>query len=133
MTPERRLDRARDRLREARIQLDNDLYDVACNRAYYAAFEAALSILTAQGLSLPKTHSGVNSQFHQRIVKTGLIDQDIGASLSKIEYKRLMADYMDEAVDVGGAGEAVEMATKFVAAVESKLEQMIAGRKEGQE
>ena len=124
MTPERRIDRAKERLREARIQLDNDLYDVACNRAYYAAFEAAQSILTAQGFSVPKTHSGLNSQFHQRVIKTGLIDQDIGASLSKIEYKRRMADYMDEAADVDGAREAVEMATKFVAAVESKLEQM---------
>lgn len=129
MTPEQRLGRARDRLREARIQLDNDLYDVACNRAYYAVFEAAQSILAAQGFSRPRTHSGLNSQFHQRIVKSGLIDQDIGASLSKIEYKRLMADYMDEAVDVGGAREAVEMATKFVAAIELKLEQRIATRK----
>lgn len=129
MTPERRLDRARDRLREARIQLDNDLYDVACNRAYYAVFEAAQSILTAQGFTLPRTHSGLNAQFHQRIVKTGLIDQDIGASLSKIEYKRLMADYLDEAVDVSGVREAVEMAMKFVAAIESKLGQMIASRK----
>ena len=124
MTPERRIDRAKERLREARIQLDNDLYDVACNRAYYAAFEAAQSILTTQGFSAPKTHSGLNSQFHQRVIKTGLIDQDTGASLSKIEYKRRMADYMDEAADVDGAREAVEMATKFVAAVEAKLKQM---------
>lgn len=130
MTPERRMGRARNRLRQALHNMDDNEFDSACNRAYYAAFEAAKAVLAALGVPEPKTHRGLNNQFHHHVVSTGLIDEDTGASLSKIEDKRLLADYVEDVIPEDKAREAVDMAKEFVEAIESKLALIIANKKE---
>ena len=110
--------------------LDNGFYRGACNRAYYATFEAARNALSALSIPVPKTHQGLNAEFHRHIVKTGLTDSDMGQLLSRIERARLVADYTNKPVNAAMANEVFNMAEEFVSTLESRIVQIIAGSKQ---
>ena len=81
----------------AKLLLDAGDADGACNRAYYAMFDAARAALLASGAPVPaeiaKTHSGLISAFSLHLVKTGRVPVEFGKSLNKAEELRLIADY----------------------------------------
>jgi uncharacterized protein (UPF0332 family) len=56
------LENAREMLEVAELNLGNDYYGSACNRAYYAIFYAANALLFAKGMSFGK-HSAIISAF----------------------------------------------------------------------
>ena len=121
MTPEQYLKRAHQRLHATHVLLEDGAFEDACNRAYYAAFEAARAALAAVGQPIPKTHRGLNSQFHEHVIRTNpqYIGEHIGQSLSKLEDIRLMADYMDKSPHSEQAQDAFNMAKAFVNAIQS--------------
>ncbi|WP_422880267.1 HEPN domain-containing protein [Moorella sulfitireducens] len=53
------------------------------NRLYYACFYAVFAILLAKGYSSAK-HSGIRSLFHQKIVKTGLVNPSTGTLYNRL-------------------------------------------------
>ena len=119
--------KAREALAEALVLLKNGYSRGVCNRAYYAVFEAAHAMLSAQNIPRPKSHSGLNTQFNQHIVKTGLIDVETGRILSEIENARLIADYTGKSISEHQASETADMAERFVSVVESRLEKIMSG------
>jgi uncharacterized protein (UPF0332 family) len=102
----------------ARILLDAGDVDGACNRAYYAMFDAARAALLACGVNEStvntKTHSGLISKFSLELVKSGQVSVELGKSLNKVEDLRLMADYKGDAVLEEDASWAVNQAEIFV-------------------
>lgn len=90
----------------------------ACNRAYYAMFDAARAALLASKLSddvlTIKTHSGLISSFSMKLVKTGLVEIELGKVLNKVEDLRLIADYKGDPVEKEDAEWAVLQASIFV-------------------
>lgn len=64
------LRKAQDSLRAARLLADQQLYDFAVSRAYYAMFYVAQAFLLGEGLSFSK-HSAVIAAFGQQFAKTG--------------------------------------------------------------
>lgn len=121
MTPEQYLKRAHQRLHATHVLLEDGAFEDACNRAYYAVFEATRAALAAVGQPVPKTHRGLNTQFHEHVVRAYRenIRDDIGQSLSKLEDIRLMADYMDKPPHPEQARDAFNMAKAFVNAIQS--------------
>ncbi len=69
----------------------------ACNRAYYAVFDAARAALLTSGApvssEIGKTHSGLIHAFSQHLVKTGLVPKELGQSFARAHELRLIADY----------------------------------------
>ena len=63
---------------------DNDS-DGACNRAYYAMFDAARAALIASKAPVPpeiaKTHSGLIAAFSLHLMKPGLFPVELGRAL----------------------------------------------------
>jgi uncharacterized protein (UPF0332 family) len=61
----------------AQLLLNAGDFDGACNRAYYAMFDAARAALLASGAKvepgIAKTHSGLISAFSLHLVKTGRV------------------------------------------------------------
>jgi uncharacterized protein (UPF0332 family) len=95
--------------------------DDAASRAYYAAFHAATALLVHEGLDFSK-HSSVISAIHQRFVKPGRLDKDLGKSLNWLFDLRSIGDYGEvQHVPLKQADEAVVTAERFVAAVEKLL------------
>ncbi len=93
----------------------------ACNRAYYAMFDAARAALLTSGAPVPseigKTHSGLIHSFSQHLVKTGLVPKELGQSLARAHELHLVADYTGDQVQAIDAQTAVEQAAKFIAAL----------------
>lgn len=125
MTPAEYMQKAERALASARLLLvDGDL-DGACNRAYYAMFDAAHAALLASGANSnpgeTKTHRGLIAAFGKHLVSTGRIPSEFGKALNQVERIRLLADYTGEDIDEQAAQWALERATDFLVAVRHHL------------
>ena len=111
----------------AKILLDTGDVDGACDRAYYAMFNAARAALLASGASVQsdigRTHGGLISAFSLHLVKTGRVPVDLGKALNKVEELRLIADYKGDPIELEQAAWAVENCRVFVMAMQSKFMQ----------
>ena len=87
----------------AKVLLDIGDADGACNRAYYAMFDAARSALLASGSPVEpetvKTHNGLISAFSLHLVKTNRVPVELGKTLNLVEELRLAADCKGDHID----------------------------------
>lgn len=102
----------------AKVLLDTGDADGACNRAYYAMFDAARAALLASGYNIGKTHKGILNAFSDRLVKNGPLSKEIGRLLKHAETFRYIADYEGHSVELSDAQEIVKQAETFVAAIQ---------------
>jgi len=106
----------------ARLLLDAGDLNGACNRAYYAMFDAARAALIDSGAPVQsevgRTHSGLISAFSLHLVKTGQVRIEYGKALNKVAEIRLIADYTEDEVTAETARWAVEQALEFIEAVQ---------------
>jgi uncharacterized protein (UPF0332 family) len=111
--------KAETALASARLLLDAGDSDGTTNRAYYAMFDAATAALRWAGTvrNSPKTHSGMIASFGRNLVQTGRLSPELGRSLNRIHELRLTADYLAMPVPLEKAGQAIEEAAAFVAAI----------------
>ena len=86
------IEHAEESLEVARLDLDNDFYAAAINRAYYAIFYAANALLATRKLARSK-HSGVLAAFRQYFVKTGLIPAELSEIYGQVMEDRHESDY----------------------------------------
>jgi len=86
------LEKARDSLRAAVLLADEEFYDIAVSRAYYAMFYAAEAFLLSDGSAFSK-HSAVIAAFGQKYVKTGLVPPKFHRYLIDSQDRRNVADY----------------------------------------
>lgn len=109
----------------AALLLQSGDADGACNRAYYAMFDAARAALLASGApvrtEVAKTHSGLITAFSEHLVKTGMLPVALGKSINRVEDLRLIADYKGDPVDAAHAAEAVVQAEAFIQAIKIKF------------
>ena len=114
-------------LSAARLLLQAKDGDGACNRAYYAMFDAAhaaLFALAVEGMAAPiKTHNGLVAKFGQEVILKGRLPSTFGEDINAVQRFRQIADYSGDLVAADKAAWAVERAEAFVAAIRG----MIAG------
>jgi uncharacterized protein (UPF0332 family) len=118
------MDKSRDALMSARLLFDAGHYSGAANRAYYAVFHAARTVVAQVGdidLRRVRTHHGLRRLFELHIVKAGLIDQEIAAYFNTVESTRIAADYGDELVDAREVEATLGHAHAFLTACERLL------------
>jgi uncharacterized protein (UPF0332 family) len=117
----------------AKVLLESGDADGACNRAYYAMFDAARAALLASGAAvqpeIARTHSGLISVFSLYLVKTGRVSVDLGKALNKAEELRLIADYKGDPIDKEDAIWAVSQAEAFVQTMQTTFPPRGAGGK----
>ncbi|MFM9852307.1 MAG: HEPN domain-containing protein [Sphingomonadaceae bacterium] len=115
------INKSRQALHSARILLVGNDPDGACNRAYYAIFDAAMASLLAvsddNSAIVPKTHRGLIAAFGKQVVLEGYVGQELGAAFNKVERLRLLADYTGDPISAEDADWAVQQAEAFVAAI----------------
>jgi uncharacterized protein (UPF0332 family) len=124
-SPRTYIAKAERALSTARLALQAHDPDGACDRAYYAMFDAAHAALFAlgiEGLAKPiKTHNGLVAKFGQAVIVAGHLPTARGQDLSKVQKYREIADYSAEPVELADAAWSVERAEAFVAAVKKKF------------
>ena len=125
LTPEALMAKAVRAYASARVLLDLDDVDGACNRAYYAMFDAARAALLASGALVQpntiKTHGGLIAAFGLHLVKNGPISRELGRLLKRAEEIRLVADYTGDSVELDDAREMVGQAELFVEAMRAEF------------
>ncbi len=125
MTPAKYLAKASHAATSARILLLAGEHEGACNRAYYAMFNAAHAALLWSGAHVnpgeTKKHNSLIAAFGKHLVLTGLLPSDLGKALNKAENVRILADYTGEDIEPEKATEIVDQAALFVTAVENTL------------
>jgi uncharacterized protein (UPF0332 family) len=117
--------KAQRALASAQTLLNDHDTDGACNRAYYAMFDAARAALLATQAPVPpeiaKTHSGLIAAFSLHLVKPGVIATEHGKALNKVEGLRLVSDYKGDTISEQDARWALEQSSAFVGEVERVL------------
>jgi uncharacterized protein (UPF0332 family) len=125
LIPADHMQKASRALASARLLLADGDLEGACNRAYYAMFDAAHAALLASGAGNnpgeTRTHRGLIAAFGKHLVQSGRMPAESGKSLNQVERIRLLADYTGEDIDREAAQWAVERAAEFIDAVQRQL------------
>jgi uncharacterized protein (UPF0332 family) len=77
---------------EAKLLLDNNYYNTAVNRIYYACFYAINALLINRSITA-KSHSGVKQMFGLHFVTPGIISKELGKFYTEIFEMRQEGDY----------------------------------------
>ena len=119
------LEKAERALDAARTLLAAKSAEGACNRAYYAMFDAAHAALFAlrlEEITAPiKTHNGLIAKFGEHLVRPGRLPVEHGEALNVVQRFRQIADYSGEPIELDRAAWSVERAEAFVAAVKARV------------
>lgn len=125
MKVEELMAKAKQAAESAKLLLEAGDADGACNRAYYAMFDAARAAPLASRAPVPpeiaKTHNGLITAFSMHLVKPGLVTIELGRTLNKAEDLRLIADYKGDPIEIDEARWAVNEAQTFVSAIQTIL------------
>lgn len=89
-----RLQRAKETIQEVDIHIENEFWNTAINRMYYACFYAVGALL-AKNEVVTSSHSGARQKFGQLFVKTGKIDKNLAKHYTKLFERRQKGDYND--------------------------------------
>ena len=116
-----RIEVANERLKSARLLVDNDDYKAAANRSYYAAFSAMRTVLALDGKDFKK-HSVVIAEFRKSYIKTGIFDSTLSHIIDSLKDVRQISDYDDfYLISKEEVTEQVESAEHFVSEIEAYL------------
>ena len=107
---------ARESLAGAESELANGRYNNATNRAYYAAFQAAVGALIAAGIVRRNLgHDNVQAQFAGQLInRRKQYSGDLRSVLPELAIIRLQADYEPRMVSSSTASRVVRAAGHFV-------------------
>lgn len=109
---------ARERLRVARAAVESEAFSAAASLAYYAMLNAARAALSEED-RYAKTHSGTWHLFREAFVGSGRFDATLASRAERTQELRLGADYEAQHVAAEDAEDTVDLAERFVAAVEA--------------
>lgn len=133
LTPLALMAKAERACSSARALLDLGDVDGACNRAYYAMFDAARAVLLASGAAvrsdIGKTHGGLINAFSEHLIKNGPVSKEMGRLLKRAEEVRLVADYKGDSVELSDTQEMVKQAETFVATLKFEFEHSLKRKK----
>ncbi|HXL58252.1 MAG TPA: HEPN domain-containing protein [Chitinophagaceae bacterium] len=116
-----RLGKARETFNEVKVLVENEFWNTAVNRIYYACFYAVTALLIKNGLNT-QTHAGTRQMFGLHFVKTAIIAKESGNFYTDIFDLRQTGDYEDF-FDFNKATvlDLIEPANRLIAEIETLL------------
>jgi uncharacterized protein (UPF0332 family) len=119
------LDKARESLSGAQSEFANGRYNNASNRAYYAAFQAAIAALlfdSIRAIDEHWAHTFVQSEFAGKLIARRLrYPSSFQDTLSRLETLRLRADSRSDTISETEASRGVRRSREFVDAISREL------------
>ncbi len=117
------INKALQNIKAAEVCFENALYDASTNRAYYAAFQAAVAVLAKAGISDPKNeHKWVLSNFSAELInRRKWFSQAISGDLSFLIYNRNIADYKNKHISKSVAKKQLTVSKLFVETIKRKI------------
>jgi uncharacterized protein (UPF0332 family) len=89
-----RIQKAKDTIREVEIHIQNEFWNTAITRMYYACFYAVNALMIKHNIET-SSHAGVRQKLGQEFVKTGIIDKKLAKHYTDLFEKRHKSDYND--------------------------------------
>jgi uncharacterized protein (UPF0332 family) len=89
-----RISKAKDTLQEVNLHVENELWNTAVNRLYYACYYAVSGLLIDKNINT-KSHKGIRQMFGLHFVKPGLIDKSLAKFFTDLYDLRQTGDYED--------------------------------------
>ncbi|MBM2815037.1 MAG: hypothetical protein HW421_1799 [Ignavibacteria bacterium] len=90
------LQRAKENLKAAELLFDNGLYNASANRAYYAAFHAAITAIFSSGILPDIDHRTVQTLFAEQFCnRRKILPSKYKSILQDMQKIRNDADYKD--------------------------------------
>ncbi len=112
------MDKARESLASAEADLAARRFNSCANRAYFACFQAALSVMIHQGMASANStiaHQTVATQFAEQLVRRRkLFPARITGELYDLMVWRHQADYQTAPISSRRTREAVRRASQFL-------------------
>ncbi len=118
------LTKAKENMNAAELLFDNELYNASANRAYYAAFHAAIAALAAIGVETEAmSHPAVQSQFNAQLIhRRKMYPNRLKSYLRDLQDERNTADYKQDFVSKKVASRQLKKANEFVETVVREIE-----------
>lgn len=115
------LSKAREKLKTAQIDFDNERYDDSVSRAYYAVYHAISAVLLSKGLHF-SSHGQTIGAFNKEFIKTKKLPTSFTKVIEKLFNERQIGDYDFESyIDTDVAQEDLDYAEKILRACEEYL------------
>ena len=89
-----RINKANETILEIQIHIENEFWNTAINRMYYACFYAVSALLIKHEIEVT-SHTGTRQKFGELFVKTGIIDKQLAKHYADLFEKRQKGDYND--------------------------------------
>jgi len=89
-----RIQKAKETIVEVEIHIQNEFWNTAINRMYYACFYAVSALLVKHGIET-SSHKGIRQLFGKMFVKTGEFDKNLAKHYTDLFEKRHKGDYND--------------------------------------
>ena len=117
--------RATRAIQTAGRNYNDDDYDAAASRAYYAAFYAVSALFSLKGLSFNK-YSAVETAVHRDLVKPGIWTVEMGADYRSLHALRSTGDYGGlEHVSSEQAEQSLQAAERILSAVKQNYPELM--------
>ena len=125
LTPFDFLESSAEVLSEAILLLKSGKTKGACNRSYYAVFDATRAALESVGVDTRRieSHKTLHDQFYLKVVQEqgNEIDRQTAKAFTRTQQLRKLADYKGGRPSGEQALESVEKAHEFITGVKNKL------------
>jgi uncharacterized protein (UPF0332 family) len=117
------LSKAKENLRIARMSFDAECYNACANRAYYAAFQAAIAALADRGAARGKNdHKWVQSEFNRMLIKGQKVyPARVKSYLLNMQRVRDKADYSEKNVGKKAAQKQLSQSAELIQIIEKEL------------
>lgn len=89
-----RINRAFETVLEVNSHIENQFWNTAVNRMYYACYYAVTALLIKNNIEV-SSHAGVRQKFGEHFVKTGVFDRKLAKYFTELFDKRNKGDYND--------------------------------------
>ncbi|MFO0793750.1 MAG: HEPN domain-containing protein [Candidatus Brocadiaceae bacterium] len=86
------LSKAREKLKTAKIDFDNERYDDSVSRSYYAVFHGISAVLLSKGLHF-SSHGQTIGAFNKEFIKSKAFSASFTKKIEKLFNRRQIGDY----------------------------------------
>lgn len=111
---------ARDDLAAAETLVDAGHPAATVSRAYYATLYAARAALSERDRNA-RSHTGTGQLFREEFVLSGQFDADLAAAAQGAQERREAGDYRAERFELAEVRDILDVAQRFVAAVDQLI------------
>lgn len=117
------LSKAEENLKIAHISFDQKCYNACANRAYFAAFQAAIAALIHKGIKQGNfDHKWVQAEFNEKLIKRQKIyPSRLRSYLLKMQLLRNVADYEHDTVSSKEASEQFRKAEEIITFIRKEI------------